>query len=217
MEFTTLDMEFADVILPSICSISIIDWDDNGIKNIYSTLINPDCDIEDFLYQRHKITSDMVKDAPTIQEAWIDIYNRLENKVVFSHYANRNFKALSDLAAIKYLKMPHCIFACSASISRKLWPYFSSDKLPVISERLGVNYNHFNSLEDAKSVGFIVQRALEDTHSCSFEDLYSKVGFSGGYIENGEKKIYRAIKSPLGYIAKKQEDGELINDPLEIT
>lgn len=215
MKFTTFDMEFADIILPSICSISIIDWDENGIISAYKTLINPDCEFDERLQARHRITPEMVKNAPTIQEAWIDIYNKLENKLVFSHYANRNIRALENLAYIKYLKLPPLVFCCTASISRKLWPYFPNDKLPVITERLGINNKHFDSFEDAKSVGYIVGKAMEDTQCFTFNEFFAKLGFCGGYIENGERKVYRAIKEGAHYIVK-DKNGRLIDNPTQL-
>ena len=110
MQFTTFDIEFADVILPSICSISIIDWNDSGIVNVYKTMINPDCDIDPFLQDRHKITAEQISTAPTLPEVWKDIYDHLENKLVFSHYANRNVRSLQELASINYLNMPPFIY-----------------------------------------------------------------------------------------------------------
>ena len=169
MQFTTFDIEFADVILPSICSISIIDWNDSGIVNVYKTMINPDCDIDPFLQDRHKITAEQISTAPTLPEVWKDIYDHLENKLVFSHYANRNVRSLQELASINYLNMPPFIFCCTASISRKLWPYFKNDTLPEITERLGINDHHYNSYEDAKSVGYILKKARCDRRSvCNF-------------------------------------------------
>lgn len=206
MRFTTFDIEFADVLLPSICSISIIDWNDNIIENVYKTMINPDCDIDPFLQDRHKITNEQVQKAPTLPEVWKDIYDHLENRVVFSHYANRNVTSLKNLADINYLNMPPFIFCCSASISRKLWPYFKNDTLPEITERLAINDHHYDSYEDAKSVGYIIQKAMADTETSSLFDFFNQVGFSGGFIEDGEKHIYRAIKKDNGYIARIKEN-----------
>ena len=73
MHFVTLDMELADRILPSICSITIIEWNDNNIVNIIDTYINPDCEVEEFFADRHGITNEMLKDAPTLPEKWIEI------------------------------------------------------------------------------------------------------------------------------------------------
>lgn len=202
MRFSTLDIEFADVILPSICSISIIDWDDSGITNQYSTYINPDCEIDEYFKDRHKITLEQTKTSPLIGEAWIDIFNHLENRIIFSHYANRNIRALKSLADINYLNMPPLIYCCSASISRKLWPYFKNDTLPEITERLGISTTHFNSLEDAKSVGYIVKKAMNDMEIDSLPELFDKIGFTGGIVKEGERYIYRAIKKESGYLAR---------------
>lgn len=211
MEFTTFDIEFADVILPSICSIAIIDWKDGEIINEYSTKINPDCEIEDFLKDRHGLTMEDLKNSPTLPEIWIEIYDRLENKIVFGHNANRNVRALRESANILYLNMPTFIYCCTASLSKKLWPYLNDFSLPYISERLGINNVHYNSYEDAKSVGRIINKAIEDTGVKSISEMFSLVGFSGGLIDNKEKSVYRAIKRKGKYKAriKNRKTGEI--------
>lgn len=209
MRFTTFDIEFADVILPSICSISIVDWDDSGIINQYTTTINPDCEIDEYFKDRHGINLEQTKNSPLIGEAWIDIFNHLENKIVFSHYANRNIRALKSLADINYLNMPPLIYCCSASISRKLWPYFKNDTLPEVTERLGITSTHFDSLEDAKSVGYIVKRAMADLEITSLSELFDKIGFTGGVVKEGERYIFRAIKKEAGFIAKVKDENNI--------
>ena len=209
MNFTTFDIEFADFIIPSICSISIIDWDESGIKNVYKKMINPDCDMDPYLENRHKIDINSLKDKPTIQEIWIDVYNHLENKLVFSHNANRNVNSLKQLASINYLNMPPFNFCCTASISRKLWPNFKSSDLKEVTERLGVNDKHYNAFEDSKSVGYILSKALDDTCSESIEQLFKQIGFTGGYVKDNEKHVYRAIKRNNEYIIRTRQNGDI--------
>ena len=49
MEFVTLDMEIADRIYPALCSICLIKWKDGKIETTYSSLINPELEIEPFM------------------------------------------------------------------------------------------------------------------------------------------------------------------------
>lgn len=76
-----------------------------------------------------------------------------------------------------------------------------------MTERLGITSTHFNSLEDAKSVGYIVKRAMADLEITSLSELFDKIGFTGGVVKEGERYIFRAIKKEAGFIAKvKDED-----------
>ena len=194
MHFVTLDMELADRMLPSICSITIIEWNDNNIVNIIDTYINPDCEVEEFFADRHGITNEMLKDAPTLPEKWIEIYDALDHKMVFAHNANRTIKALKQRASVDLLKMPDLRFGDTASLARRTWPGLDSYKLQELTETLNITKFHNNSYEDAKSVAKIVNMASELFDADSPGELFRLSGYAGGIMRNQEKLSYRAVK-----------------------
>lgn len=211
MKYTTMDIEFADVILPSICSITILDWEEGEIVKSFSTLINPDCEVEDFLFQRHGLTYENLQDKPTLPMVWKQIYDMLSDKIVFIHNANVTVSALKRDADIEYLNMPNFIFCCTASLSNRVWPHFRNSSLQYVTERLGITDKHFNSFEDAKSVGIIVKMAMEDLEVNNLYDFFTKVGFAGGMFIDGERKIYRAKKYKDKYLARFKADMQAID------
>lgn len=194
MRFVTLDMELADRMLPSICSITIIEWNDNNIVNIIDTYINPDCEVEEFFADRHGITNEMLKDAPTLPEKWIEIYDALDHKMVFAHNANRTIKALKQRASVDLLKMPDLRFGDTASLARRTWPGLDSYRLQELTETLNITKFHNNSYEDAKSVAKIVNMASELFDADSPGELFRLSGYAGGIMRNQEKLSYRAVK-----------------------
>lgn len=194
MHFVTLDMELADRMLPSICSITIIEWKDNNIVNIIDTYINPDCEVEEFFADRHGITNEMLKDAPTLPEKWIEIYDALDHKMVFAHNANRTIKALKQRASVDLLKMPDLRFGDTASLARRTWPGLDSYRLQELTETLNITKFHNNSYEDAKSVAKIVNMASELFDADSPGELFRLSGYAGGIMRNQEKLSYRAVK-----------------------
>lgn len=194
MHFVTLDMELADRMLPSICSITIIEWNDNNIVNIIDTYINPDCEVEEFFADRHGITNEMLKDAPTLPEKWIEIYDALDHKMVFAHNANRTIKALKQRASVDLLKMPDLRFGDTASLARRTWPGLDSYRLQELTETLNITKFHNNSYEDAKSVAKIVNMASELFDANSPGELFRLSGYAGGIMRNQEKLSYRAVK-----------------------
>lgn len=194
MHFVTLDMELADRMLPSICSITIIEWNDNSIVNIIDTYINPDCEVEEFFADRHGITNEMLKDAPTLPEKWIEIYDALDHKMVFAHNANRTIKALKQRASVDLLKMPDLRFGDTASLARRTWPGLDSYRLQELTETLNITKFHNNSYEDAKSVAKIVNMASELFDADSPGELFRLSGYAGGIMRNQEKLSYRAVK-----------------------
>ena len=194
MIYLTIDTELADRMLPSICSITIRTWEDGKNTNIYSTLINPDCEIEEFLKNRHGITQEMVSNAPTLPEIWKTIYDLLENKLVFAHFANDSIRRLMTRASVDYLNVPNLFYGCTASIAKRTWPEKQDFKLINLSESLNITKIHNDSSEDSKTIGLIISEAFKKNNVNSIEGLFEKIGFAGGQIVNNIKLPYRAIK-----------------------
>ena len=170
-KFISLDFEYADVILPSICSVSIVQWNDNKIENVYYQLINPECEIEEFLCDRHGITNNFVKNAPNIREIWKDLYDMLDGQLVVTHYAKRNIDALKKLTSINYLNLPSFQYICTASMCRRLYGYLKTDRLYEITEYLDISDKHFNAKEDAISVGKLFMQGMKDTGSSDIQSF----------------------------------------------
>jgi len=181
-------------MLPSICSITIIEWKDGQIVNILDTYINPDCEVEPFFADRHGITDEMLKTAPTLPEKWIEIYDMLDHKMVFAHNANRTIKALKQRASVDLLNMPNLRFGCTHSIAKRTWPGLDDYRLPYLTEKLNISTYHHNSYEDAKSVAKIVNMSAELFDAETPGELFRTIGYASGIIRNQEKISYRAIK-----------------------
>lgn len=219
MHFFTLDMELADRMLPSICSITIIEWLDGKIINILDTYINPDCEVEPFFADRHGITDEMLKTAPTLPQKWIEIYDMLDGKMIFAHNANRTIKALKQRASVDLLKMPNLRFGCTCSLAKRTWPGLDDYRLPSLTEKLNITKFHNNSYEDAKSVAKIVEMSAELFDAESPGELFRLSGYAGGIVKNQEKISYRAIKDKkkdiyiqIPYEIKKKENQNNIHN-----
>ena len=178
-DFLTMDMEYADRVLPSICSLSILSWKDGEIIDIFTTLINPDCEIESFMKDRHGIT---------------DIEELLSNNIVFMHGAAHAFSSLLIRTDVDYLKIPNLVYGCTMSLSRRVWKGLNDYRLSSVTEKLDITKLHNNSLEDAKSVGQIVCKALDKRKAKNIFELFDEVGYAGGRIRDNKKEIYRAAK-----------------------
>lgn len=192
MKFTSFDMEFADIILPSIDEISMLDWYDNTIISSYFSKINPDTDIEEWLGEREKLTDSMLLSEPYIEEIWIKVFNNLNHKIVFAHNANQRFQALLNEANATALKLPDFIYFDSASLAHRTWPNLKYKRLADLSENLGISYLHYNAYEDAKSVGRIVN--LAGANFKSITEMYKTIGIAGGIIYNNKRYVLRTYK-----------------------
>lgn len=194
MEFLSMDIEIAHRALAAICSITILEWHDGKITSGFSTYLNPECDVEDFFQTRHGLTYEMLEQKPYLCEKWIEIYDFLEDKMVFAHSANDRIALLNRRTAADKLNMPNFQYGDTKSIARRTWPGLPDYSLPALVEYLGLGNKHYNSFEDAKNVGKIVLMAAELYDADTPEELFFKMGYAGGRIENKEKISYRSKK-----------------------
>ena len=195
MEFLTLDMELADRILPSICSISIMQWENDKIKACFHTLLDPDCDIEAFFNDRHGLKNEDLINSPALRTKWVRIYDILENQTIFAHNANRTMQALAKRASIDYLNMPDCKFVDTASICRRCFPGLKDYRLPNVTEQLSITDIHNNSFVDAQSIGIILNRAIKEESVNDYYELFKKVGFVGGQFKDKTKMLFRPCRN----------------------
>lgn len=193
--FVTVDIEIADRVLPSICSIGIITWENGQIIDDFFSLVNPDCEVEEFFKDRHGLTDIELQNAPTLPELWIDIYDRLDHKTVFFYNANQALRTIIERAAIEQLNLPHMNYGSVKSICKRTWKGLENYSLPAITEKFNITNIHNNAHEDSISIGKLIYMAAEHLELTNPYDLFKKIGFAGGYIRNNKKIPYRAVKS----------------------
>lgn len=192
--FYTIDLELADRILPSYCCISIIQWSDGIIKNVYSSLLYPDCDIEEYMQKRHGIKAKDLKDAPTFANVWNELFPIIKGKMIFFANGAKEVAMLQQRLAADYLSMPNFKYGSVMSICRRTWDNISKYNMETVTSELNISSTHFNSLNDAVSMGIIIGKSMEYHKVDTVVALFDKIGYSGGYIIGNTKVPYRAIK-----------------------
>lgn len=193
--FVTMDFEIADRILPSICSIAIITWNNGEMIDVFHSYVNPDCEVEEFFLDRHALSDEKLKNAPSINEIWIPIFDRLEHRTVFCWNPNQIFRAMLHKAEIEQLNMPNLNYGSVMSICKRTWKNIDCSHLETVTDELGITDIHNNALEDAKSLGKLIYMAAEHLELETPYSLFKEIGFAGGYIRNGVKMPYSAVKS----------------------
>lgn len=140
-EVTTQHLAFLDIettgFSPNrhhkILEVAIITTDNNGnILEEYETLINANRDIDNS--HIHGIIPEMIKDAPLIEEAIIDIANNLNNKIIVGHnisfdlnFINHELKRNLDIS-IDVNKSSICTLQLSRELNKNL-PFYNLEML----------------------------------------------------------------------------------------
>jgi DNA polymerase-3 subunit epsilon len=116
----------------------------------WSTLVNPDAEIPEFIETLTGITNAMVADAPRFEELADDILMRLDGRLFIAHNARFDHGFLKNA----FRRMGHPFrppVLCTVRLSRKLYPGYSRHNLDTLIERhrLVVDMRH-RALGDAR-------------------------------------------------------------------
>ncbi len=205
--FVALDIETADYANSAPCSIAyVIMINYNAVKEKH-LLINPEIErFNPIAVKLHKITPEIVKDAPTFPEIWPEIVSIISEYPVVCHNVSFDINVLRRAADRYNLDFPSIKTYCTMKISRK---HLSIDKVRLIDvcEHLGFPIaNHHFSLDDACGCANImnhflhlgIEMSAEDYHAGNFLAL-CEVDIVG-MLDVFEKKLLCQIRTMLDSI-----------------
>lgn len=145
-----VDIENPNYRQNSICAIGIILVRDNKpILKEYS-LINPEDSFDRINVNITGITPSMVKDKPTFEEYWPTISKLLEENIVIGHNVTYDLRVISKSLRRYSIDVPDFNYCCTLYLSRRMLN-FQSYKLENIANKLGIEYNPHNAIEDARA------------------------------------------------------------------
>jgi len=104
-----------------ILEIAIVTTDLQGnILDKYESLINPLREVTGV--EIHRVTAEMVKNAPTISDVLDDLLYHLQGKVLVGHNISFDLKILNFELSKQTEKQLDCQGICTLSMSRKIIP-----------------------------------------------------------------------------------------------
>ncbi|MEJ7592064.1 MAG: exonuclease domain-containing protein [Planctomycetaceae bacterium] len=161
VHFVAVDVETANHNRGSICQIAIVEFRDGVIVSEWSSLVDPDESFFAGNIEIHGITSNDVAGHPTIRELAEEIRRRLTGRLVVSHtlFDQQSLSiACPEVAhGLKWLD--------TCDVARRAWPELPCHRLPVLADRLGIEFNHHDALEDARTAGKVLIAALSRNRS----------------------------------------------------
>ena len=161
LHFVAVDVETANNNRGSICQIAIVEFFSGAIVNEWSSLVDPD---EAFLQaniQIHGIRPEDVAGHPAIRELADEIHGRLTDRLVVSHtlFDQRSL----SMACPEVAHGLEWLDTCDAA--RRAWPELPCHRLPNLADKLGIQFNHHDALEDARTAGKVLLAALSKNRS----------------------------------------------------
>jgi DNA polymerase-3 subunit epsilon len=148
-----------------ITEISIFSFDGKVVLNEFTTLINPERNIPNFITNLTGITNAMVKNAPKFYEVAKKIEEMTKDSVFVAHNVNFDYNIIHEEFKnlgfnFKRKKL------CTVRLSRKIIPGLSSYSLGNIctSENIPINGRH-RAKGDAEATTELFRRLLERDHN----------------------------------------------------
>lgn len=119
----------------------------------FQTLINPERIIPRRVSAIHGITNEMVKDAPSVEQALVAFLQFSEDALFVAHNARFDVDFLAVHALRLGIELPRSIVFDTLRLARRLRPDLASYRLEALTKEFGVEASEYH-------------RALADSYSC---------------------------------------------------
>ena len=164
MRFIAVDLETANPRMSSICQIGIVAFEDGKEIAADSLLIDPEDYFDPFCTSIHGITADDVRGAQRFRDvhAWLCDWTSQQTVVCHTHFDR---VALAQACGRDALQPLPCNWLDSAMVARRTWSQFSKSGfgLANLAQNFGISFQHHDALEDARTAGLILLKAVEES------------------------------------------------------
>jgi DNA polymerase-3 subunit epsilon len=145
-----------------ITEIGIIELAEDGSVSEWSTLVNPQVLIPEFIEKLTGISNAMVETAPTFEEIAQELLQRLNGRVFVAHNARFDYAFIrNELKRIDIAFRADTL--CTVRLSRRLYPQHYKHNLDSLIQRLGISMEvRHRALADARVLVSFLQRLPQE-------------------------------------------------------
>ncbi|TYB76586.1 DNA polymerase III subunit epsilon [Bizionia saleffrena] len=210
MMYTIIDVETTGRS-NQITEISIFKYDGRQIVDEFTTLVNPQTEIPDYITALTGIDNGMVANAPTFSEVAQAILDITQDTIFVAHNVNfdynviRNeFKAIDTDFRRKKL--------CTVRLSRKLLPGYRSYSLGKLCKELNINItDRHRAKGDAEATVVLFEILLQqDDADTVFSDFMKKSSKEATLPSHLPTAVFNAIPNAAGVYYFKDKKGKII-------
>jgi len=170
MEAVAIDFETANERRDSACAIGLAWIDDGAVtRREYRLIRPPEMRFQPFNIQVHGIWPEDVADEPEFPDIWRGFADDVGDRLFIAHNAAFDSAVLAAMLARYRMPSPQFRFACSLQMARRAWPELPGHRLNLVSEFLGVSFQHHHAGEDAFACAQIALAALDKVGEAAFE------------------------------------------------
>ncbi len=150
-----------------ITEISIFKYDGTTIIEEYTTLINPECEISNFITSLTGIDNAMVQNAPTLKEVAAKIIEITKDTIFVAHSVGFDYNVIKN--ELHHIGIPFSRKKlCTVRLSRKLIPGFTSYSLGKLCSSLNIPLqNRHRARGDAHATLLLFKKLLHADNAAS--------------------------------------------------
>jgi DNA polymerase III subunit epsilon len=151
LAFVDLETTGATATADRITEIGIVEVDEDGVRE-WSSLVNPQARIPEFIERLTGISNAMVASAPTFEELADEVRARLDGRLFIAHNARFDYGFLKNEFARLGMDFRATVL-CTVKLSRRLYPEQRKHSLDSLIERHGlVAGDRHRALADAQLI-----------------------------------------------------------------
>ena len=175
MDFVAIDVETANPNLASICQIGIAGFSDGVLSFEWKSYVDPQDYFHPMNVAVHGIDAPVVVGAPPFPKLAEIMFDKLRGTVVACHTPFDRI-AIHQACTTHALASPELTWLDTARVARRAWAECAQRGygLASVCSMIGYDFEHHDSLEDAKAAGQVLLAASAAT-GLSVEDWLVRV------------------------------------------
>ncbi len=210
MIYTIIDVETTGQT-NRITEISIFKYDGNQIIDEFTSLVNPQALIPDYITALTGIDNYMVANAPTFEDVAQDILAITQDTVFVAHNVNFDYNVIRNefkLLDIDFNRKK----LCTVRLSRKLFPGFPSYSLGKLCKSLDINLtDRHRARGDAQATVVLFEMLLrKDETGEVFSAFLNKNSKEGTLPSHLPTAVFNTIPNTAGIYYFKNKVGDII-------
>ncbi|HEY0114552.1 MAG TPA: exonuclease domain-containing protein [Allosphingosinicella sp.] len=164
MRFIAVDLETANPRMSSICQIGIVTFEGGKEVAAEMRLVDPQDYFDPYCVAVHGITAEQVRGAPRFSDLHQWLCRQTSGEIVACH-THFDRVALAQACGRNALEPLPCNWLDTARVARRAWAEFSQSGygLGNLARHFGISFQHHDAVEDARTAGLILLRAVEET------------------------------------------------------
>lgn len=150
--------------MSSICQIGVVTFENGQEVSAEVRLVDPHDYFDPYNVEVHGITEDDVRGAPRFTEIHKWLCCQTSGQIVACH-THFDRVALAQACGLHSLDPLPCNWLDTAKVARRAWAEFSQSGygLANLARHFGVSFKHHDALDDARTAGLILLKAVEQT------------------------------------------------------